>query len=71
MMHSFRINLPGEQDKAWEQMGAVLSATRDARLLGPFDSLANSYASDSDDPHFGAGMIFGFSGSADWIIENG
>jgi hypothetical protein len=68
-MHFFRMNLPGQQDKAWEQLGAILSTTRDARLLGPFDSMANSCASDADDPHFGAGMIFGFSGSADWIIE--
>lgn len=69
MMHRFRIEVPGESNTVWSQLGAILSVTRDAGLLGPFDSMANSYASDPKDPHFGAGMIFGFSGSADWIID--
>ncbi len=69
MMHFFRVQVRGETDKAWSQFKAVISATRDESLGGPFDMPSTSYASDSDDPHYGKGMYFGLSGSTDWIIE--
>lgn len=68
-MHVFRLNLPGQADTAWEQFQPLLSVGRDERLGGPFDLTSNSYASDPADPHFGAGMYFGLSGSVDWIVE--
>ncbi len=69
MMHFFRVQLQGEADKAWSQFKAVISATRNESLGGPFDMPSTSYASDTDDPHYGKGMYFGLSGSTDWIIE--
>ncbi len=69
MMDFFRLGVPGEADTAWSQFKAVISATRDESLGGPFDMPSTSYASDPDDPHYGKGMYFGLSGSTDWIIE--
>jgi len=68
-MHRFRLDLPGQADKVWEQFQWIMSAMRDESLAGPFETPCTSYASDKDDPHFGKGMYFGLSGSVDWIIE--
>ncbi len=68
-MHRFRLDVPGQADRTWSQFREILSVTRDGKLMGPFDSLTNSYASDPSDPYFGAGMIFGLSGTADLAIE--
>lgn len=69
MMHLFRLDLPDQADTVWEQFSPIMSAVRDEDLNGPFETPSTSYASDPDDPHFGAGMYFGLSGSTDWIIE--
>ncbi len=69
-MHSFRRSLPGQTMASFQGIGPVLSVLRnDDALGGPFDSPANSYASDKDDPHYGNGMNFGLSGSTAWLIE--
>lgn len=69
-MHSFRRSLPGETMPSFHSLAPVLSVLRkDNALGGPFDSPANSYASDKDDPHFGNGMNFGLSGSTAWLVE--
>lgn len=69
-MHSFRRSLPGEAMPSFHSLGPVLSVLRkDEALGGPFDSPANSYASDKDDPHYGNGMNFGLSGSTAWLVE--
>ena len=69
-MHCFRSHVPGEAENAFRALAPVLSVKRaDGSLGGPFDSPANSYASDPDDPHFGAGMNFGLSGSTAWLVE--
>lgn len=68
MMHYMRLALPEAIDKTWRQFKPMLSSTRDERLHGPFDMPCTSYASDRCDPHFGAGMYFGLSGSTDWIV---
>lgn len=69
-MHSFRRSLPGETLPSFHSIGPVLSVLRkDNALGGPFDSPANSYASDKDDPHYGNGMNFGLSGSTAWLVE--
>ena len=69
-MHYFRSRLPGEAGNAFRSLAPVLSVKReDGSLGGPFDSPANSYASDPDDPHFGMGMNFGLSGSTAWLVE--
>ncbi len=69
MMHFFRFGVPGQTDTAWEQFKPVLSSARGPELCGPFDQTSNSYACDPDDPHCGAGMNFGLSGSMDWMFE--
>lgn len=69
MMHFFRAGAPGEADTAWAQFKPVLSSARGPELCGPFDQTSNSYACDPDDPHCGAGMNFGLSGSMDWMFE--
>ena len=69
-MHCFRSRVPGEAENAFRALAPVLSVKRaDGALGGPFDSPANSYASDPDDPHFGMGMNFGLSGSTAWLVE--
>ena len=68
-MHKFRLNIPNQAYSVWEQFKPMLSVGRDENIGGPFDMTSNSYASDEADPHFGAGMYFGLSGSVDWIIE--
>lgn len=69
-MHSFRSLVPGELENSFRRLAPVLSVNRhDGSLGGPFDSPANSYACDRDDPHFGMGMNFGLSGSTAWLIE--
>ncbi|GAT32607.1 hypothetical protein TSACC_21006 [Terrimicrobium sacchariphilum] len=69
-MHSFRRSLPGETMTSFQSLAPVLSVLRkDDALGGPFDSPANSYASDKDDPHYGNGMNFGLSGSTAWLVE--
>ena len=47
----------------------MLSIARGPELCGPFDQTSNSYACDPDDPHCGAGMNFGLSGSMDWMFD--
>jgi hypothetical protein len=69
MMHYFRFGVPGQADVAWAQFKPVLSSARGPELCGPFDQTSNSYACDPDDPHCGAGMNFGLSGSMDWMFE--
>jgi hypothetical protein len=69
MMHFFRFGVPGQADTAWEHFKPVLSITRGPELCGPFDQTSNSYACDPDDPHCGAGMNFGMSGSMDWMFD--
>lgn len=69
MMHLFRLMLPGQADTVWKQFLPVMSAARGEDLNGPFETPSTSYASDPEDPHFGAGMYFGLSGSTDWIVE--
>jgi hypothetical protein len=69
MMHFFRSGVPGQADTAWAQFKPVLSSARGPELCGPFDQTSNSYACDPDDPHCGAGMNFGLSGSMDWMFE--
>lgn len=69
MMHFFRFGVPGQADTAWEQFKPVLSSARGPELCGPFDQTSNSYACDADDPHCGAGMNFGLSGSMDWMFD--
>jgi hypothetical protein len=69
MMHLFRLSLPDQADTVWKQFSPIMSAARDEDLNGPFETPSTSYASDPDDPHFGAGMYFGLSGSTDWIVE--
>ncbi|MGD0088666.1 MAG: hypothetical protein ABSE73_01995 [Planctomycetota bacterium] len=69
MMHRHRLAVPGQAGRAWEQFKRIVSAARDESLAGPFEMPCTSYASDRDDPHYGKGMYFGLSGSADWIIE--
>lgn len=69
MMHFFRLGVPGQAGVAWEQFKPVLSSARGPGLCGPFDQSSNSYACDAADPHCGAGMNFGLSGSMDWIFE--
>jgi len=69
MMHFFRFGVPGQADTAWEHFKPVLSITRGPELCGPFDQTSNSYACDPDDPHCGAGMNFGLSGSMDWMFD--
>jgi len=69
MMHFFRFGVPGQADTAWAQFKPVLSSARGPELCGPFDQTSNSYACDPDDPHCGAGMNFGLSGSMDWMFE--
>jgi cellobiose phosphorylase len=69
MMHLFRLTLPGQADQVWKQFKPIMSATRDEDLNGPFEMPSTSYASDKADPHFGAGMYFGLSGSTDWIVN--
>ncbi len=69
MMHFFRFGVPGQADTAWEQFKPVLSIARGPELCGPFDQTSNSYACDPDDPHCGAGMNFGLSGSMDWMFD--
>ena len=56
-------------DKAWQHFTPIFSVMRNCSLNGPFEAPATSYASDPDDPHFGAGMYFGLSGSMNWIID--
>ncbi len=69
MMHLFRLMVPNQADAVWQQFIPIMSAVRDETLNGPFETPSTSYASDPDDPHFGAGMYFGLSGSTDWIVE--
>jgi hypothetical protein len=69
MMHAFRLAVPGQAGIAWEQFKCVLSSARGPDLCGPFDQTSNSYACDPADPHCGAGMNFGLSGSMDWMFE--
>lgn len=69
MMHFFRSEVPGQADTAWKQFKPVLSSARGPELCGPFDQTSNSYACDPDDPHCGAGMNFGLSGSMDWMFD--
>ncbi len=69
MMHLVRLRLPGQAGTVWRQFRPVMSAFRDATLNGPFEMPCTSCAADSDDPHFGAGMYFGLSGSTDWIVD--
>lgn len=69
MMHFFRFGVPGQADTAWQQFKPVLSSARGPELCGPFDQTSNSYACDPDDPHCGAGMNFGLSGSMDWMFD--
>ena len=69
MMQYFRFGIPGQVNFAWKYYKPLLSVYRNEYLNGPFDSFANSYVSDPEDPHFSAGMIFGFSGTLDWAIE--
>ena len=69
MMHFFRLRRPGEVGTVWRQFKPMMSAFRDAGLCGPFETPATSYASDPADPHFGAGMYFGLSGSTNWIVD--
>lgn len=69
MLHHFRMRLPGQLDGMWNQFRPMLSASRGLDLNGPFDMACTSYASDPDDPHFGAGMYFGLSGSTDWLVD--
>lgn len=68
-MHYFRLNLPGQASRMWDQFTPILSVSRDENIGGPFDMTSNSYVSDPADPHFGEGMYFGLSGSVDWIVE--
>lgn len=68
-MHTFRLSIPHQVNTVWEQFKPMLSVGRDESIGGAFDMTSNSYASDEADPHFGAGMYFGLSGSVDWIIE--
>ncbi|MFH1707507.1 MAG: hypothetical protein ABIF71_06285 [Planctomycetota bacterium] len=69
MMHLFRLALPGQADAVWREFTPIMSATRGEDLNGPFETPSTSYASDKYDPHFGAGMYFGLSGSTDWIVN--
>ena len=69
MMQLFRLTYPGQVDQAWKYFKPLLSVYRDKSLNGPFDMFCNSYSSDPDDPHFGAGMYFGASGTLDWTVE--
>ncbi len=69
IMQYFRLGIPGQVNLAWKYFKPLLSIYRDEYMNGPFDSFANSYTSDPNDPHFGAGMLFGFSGSLDWALE--
>ncbi len=69
MMQYFRWGIEGQVEWAWKYYKPLLSVYRNEYLNGPFDMLANSYASDGKDPHFGAGMLFGSSGSIDWMVE--
>lgn len=69
MMHLFRLTVLDQADAVWRQFTPIMSAVRDESLNGPFETPSTSYASDPDDPHFGAGMYFGLSGSTDWIVE--
>ncbi|MFC1582011.1 GH36-type glycosyl hydrolase domain-containing protein [Planctomycetota bacterium] len=69
MMHLFRLRLPNQADKVWKQFKPIMSVMRDEDLCGPFEMPSTSYASDKADPHFGAGMYFGLSGSTDWIVN--
>ncbi len=68
-MHRYRLNIPGEAQKVWEQFKPVLSVNRDEGIGGPFEITSNSFAADPDDPHYGKGMYFGLSGSVDWMVE--
>ncbi|MFH0939314.1 MAG: hypothetical protein V1899_08545 [Planctomycetota bacterium] len=68
-MHAFRLLVPGEADTVWRQFKPMLSAMRDEKLGGPFESAACSYQTEKQDPHFGQGMYFGLSGTVDWMIE--
>ena len=68
-MHYFRLSLPQESSRVWEQFTPILSVSQDENIGGPFDMTSNSYVSDPADPHFGEGMYFGLSGSVDWIVE--
>ena len=68
-MHYFRLSLPQEAGRVWEQFTPILSVSQDENIGGPFDMTSNSYISDPADPHFGEGMYFGLSGSVDWIVE--
>lgn len=69
MMHLFRLLVPNQADRVWNQFKQMISAMRDESLAGPFEMPSTSYASDRNDPHFGKGMYFGLSGSIDWIVE--
>ncbi len=68
-MHQFRMLVPGEADTAWKHFKPMLSALRDERIGGPFESSCCSYQTEKKDPHFGQGMYFGLSGTVDWMIE--
>jgi len=68
-MHTFRMDVPGQVDKAFQQFKPMMSALRDESIAGPFETPCTSYVSDPDDPHFGRAMYFGLSGSTDWIVE--
>jgi len=69
IMHLFRIMVPGNADVVWRQFKPIISAMKSNSLNGPFEAPSTSYAADPKDPHFGAGMYFGLSGSMNWIIE--
>ena len=69
MMHYYRLAVPGQADTMWRQFKPILSVSRDESVAGPFETPCTSYASDTDDPHFGKGMYFGLSGQVDWIVE--
>jgi len=69
MMHSYRMDVPGEANTVWKQFMPMLSAMRDASIAGPFETPCTSYVSDPTDPHFGKAFYFGLSGSIDWIVD--
>ena len=68
-VHMPRLQISGEANTVWKQFLPTISAMRDEKIGGPFESACCSYQSEKQDPHFGQGMYFGLSGSIDWLIE--
>jgi hypothetical protein len=68
-MHYFRMQVPGEADTAWQHFKPMLSALKDEKIGGPFETSCCSYQAEEKDPHFGQGMYFGLSGTVDWMID--